>query len=241
MINIKVLSNREARAIFFEKIKFVLVSIFFAYLSVIFIRLTLELIASYFNLNLQIDKLNTKKRPLLKIFISIILIAPIIEELIFRVHLKLKRKFFIISIVLLSCLLISEVYKTKSFNFNSIFYIIYILYLFLVMFINIKYSIEDSVYLRKTNIIINCLFFALFHITNYKITNNNNVYLLIINVLPMFIFGYYFSIIRLKLNIYWAILAHMTANFLPFIILIIKKQKQTSNIYNTSYSIDYNN
>lgn len=213
--------NKKQGLNFINKIKFVLVSLLYAYVGVILLKLILEFISSYLNFNIHIEKSNNK-RDLVKFFISIILIAPIVEELIFRLHLIFKKKYFILSLLILVSILISEIIKDKFSNLNIFFYLSYISYLLVIYFIRKNKKFVDALYYEKFNILINCLFFALFHITNYKAINFDNIYIYIINVIPMFIFGFYFSKIRLKLNIYWAIFAHMISNSIPFIFFILR-------------------
>lgn len=207
---------------YISKIKYVLASLLFAYVGVILLKIIINYAGHFFDFDFHIEQ-QSKKKSIIKLFLLTIIFAPVIEELIFRLHLKNKKINFIISLSLLIIIMLSLFFNGNIKNLDVVYYSSYLSYIVLVMYVSNKKFFKHNLFFVKTHLIINCIFFALFHITNYKIINYSDFHVYIINVIPMFIFGYYFSKIRLNLNIYWAIFAHMISNSIPFLLIVLRK------------------
>jgi len=156
---------------------------------------------------------------------AVILYAPIIEELIFRLPLKFNKRYLIISFTLftflISRMLIGGV--VKDLLFSSIISI-----LFLVFFIRIfkmkKVYINLYIFWKKNPIIIfylTAFVFAFLHIFNY----NASFYEILIKshfiILPRFIIGLLYGLIRIKINTFASILMHSINNSMPYLFIYL--------------------
>lgn len=139
-----------------------------------------------------------KENKLLVIILAII-VAPFLEEVIFRYHLNLKKNAIIISLIL-SVMVISEYwYLVVSF-------MVYLVYLYFRVNKDMPISIKWAVFISS-------FFFALVHMGNFKDFDFlSNFYWIPLLVAVQFFIGLILSFIRLHYGLTMAIIFHATYN-----------------------------
>jgi|GEM_PF-3447279 len=147
--------------------------------------------------------------------ISALLLAPLIEELVFREPLKLSKKNIIIPKLFLISSIIGLIIKRKFIFYLLIVYSIYLLLLFYFL------QKPEKKNIVKLNVIITSILFGYLHIYTFDKVDIAYWYLYLHKVIPLAIFGFFLAKIRLKLNTYWSILGHTVFNSIPFILSII--------------------
>lgn len=147
-------------------------------------------------------------------FIYIIIIAPVFEELIFRLSLKKSKKNLIISsISCLSYILIRLFYFNKL---NTVDYILCILCCYFSLNIFTSQKRYFKIHFHLLNLI-----FALLHIFNYVI-EVKFIPIYFFGVLNYLILGFVFSYYRLYYSFKINLIMHVCYNFLALIPLVFK-------------------
>jgi uncharacterized protein len=145
----------------------------------------------------------------LKIFFNVVVLAPIIEEFIFRFHQKLKFKNVLTSLGFSVLLFFGD--------FFLLILIIYFSFLLICLRINIKLSNLVIVYSSS-------VLFALGHVIqnqNLDFFNLNSQ--ILISFFPHFISALILSFIFLNKGIKYSIFFHSIWNFFPFLMELAKK------------------
>lgn len=143
------------------------------------------------------------------LFFSTVIIAPVMEELIFRIGItKRKRNFYILLLATLIYLSLAIIQGKYVFSLAvSIFSISqYLLY---------RFFGNDKNYF-SISIIFSAIYFGLIHIFNFNHDLMRNVFSYAVMILPLMVFGFAFGKTRVKLGVGYAILAHMILNFIGF-------------------------
>ncbi|TDB58086.1 CPBP family glutamic-type intramembrane protease [Arundinibacter roseus] len=154
-------------------------------------------------------------------FIVAIILAPIIEELVFRGFLNFKKINFYISIFLL----IGMVPMFMNFKVNiyitSIIYITCIFCGILISKIENK-NIESSILKMKTNyratVYVSVMIFGFTHITNYENITLNQILFSPITLFPQLLAGFLYSYLRVNYGLIFSITLHSLDNF--FVVLV---------------------
>lgn len=192
---------------------FIIVLIFLGTITSFF-----DLVFKFKNNSITIYNLNN--------YLKLVVIAPIIEEMVFRFFLKPKYKNIIILVVFMTILGIYYYIVKKTLNYIIVILLINIIFFYLIYNKAVlkKFQIHFinyfSIYFCSFSII-----FALLHSFNYQIENPLFYIILPLIVAPQFIMGLFFGYIRMKYNILYSIFFHCLNNFLlstPFLIHIIK-------------------
>ena len=215
----KLQDKNEQELSFKFNLKLVLVVVFLTYVFVVFAKVVLDYFCTYLGFETNFQKTVTDFN-LIRSSLAILIIAPIFEELLFRLHLNFNRLNLFFSILILISLLVSQLINNGFqylYVFLFLFYFIYII----ITYLNKNY-ISKKTYLIFFHVIINSLFFSIFHMLNIDDFKIENFIEYLFYVMPMFVFGISFSYIRIRTNIFWAIFAHFLSNLLPFSILILK-------------------
>jgi len=178
--------------------------------------------------------------PLVLVTFLMVFFAPILEELIFRLHLKYRRWVINIllplAIIIISTLLIDT--NSSIITIGVILIGLIILTLFIIFNLKITTCLEQ-VWNKKFNLVfyISTILFALIHITNYELSVT--VLLLTpILILPQFISGFLIGYLRVKSGFIWGVTLHMVGNailILPILISISMAFPSTqiqNNVYN---------
>lgn len=148
----------------------------------------------------------------LNLFLTVIFLAPIFEEVIFRLPLK-KNKLFILSIFLIF------LFNLSITEFKIYFYILSSIFI-LTIILNYFYNINS---IKYSNIFISCVLFVLIHFTNYDYNNIENSYLLPLLLLffEKIFLTFLLVKIRFKLNLVFSFLLHSYYNFYIYLIYLI--------------------
>ncbi len=149
----------------------------------------------------------------------VVLLAPIIEEVLFRLILKYSKLNFIIFFSFLSFYIING-------TFLNIDYKSYELYVYIVfLLISIKYINKYDEYIKniikknnKAIIIFSIITFGLIHIFNIKPLYWELALIYPIYVLPQISMGYFITNLRLKFGFIWGVALHILINFMGTII-----------------------
>ena len=199
------------------------------FLSVLFYEFTLSLSAgiliSIFK-SVNLIPTNSAQKfvnnsPIWIVFMIAVFFSPFVEELIFRLSLRLNEKYMHLNILIL----VGGLTFTIAHFFNVNFFKILIISLGMILFLfylnnkglcnkfilgfwnrNFKYVFYFSV-----------MSFGLLHINNYGKINNSLLLILPILILPQLITGLFCGYVRLKLGFSWGCLLHSVHNFILLI------------------------
>jgi Type II CAAX prenyl endopeptidase Rce1-like len=156
---------------------------------------------------------------------KILILAPIIEEVIFRLPLNLNKITIGVSLSMLSLLYVGDSLLQFSVHlFSSWIKVIAIFFtiLFCYFFIPKKgLNIIKSKYFYIYFYLIT-ICFGLVHITNFKIDNYYMCFLYIPFILPQFFLGFFTGYIRIKNGFLWCVLMHFIFNIPAAILFMIK-------------------
>ena len=146
--------------------------------------------------------------------LMIALVAPVLEELIFRLPLDLKKRSFAIA-----AFIISYVFQKLYFSpgsLNNTFYINYLLAG--IISLAVYYRLPDSVLdkLREKNFRFffygSAIAFGLLHISNFYTGMNAGFFFLPLLVIPHTISGLFLGVIRMRYGFWWGVLLHVMFN-----------------------------
>ena len=149
----------------------------------------------------------------------VVLIAPITEEIAFRLYLKRKKINIFISLTLLCYFLlccISKIsfYKLDTANFTNISLALTFSFLLFIFGINKYFTTIKYKYLFWFS----CSSFALMHLLNFTPLSTYQFIFFSLLILPQFIYGIVMGYLRVKQGLIWSILLHILINGLPFCI-----------------------
>ena len=153
-------------------------------------------------------------------------VAPVLEELIFRLPLKISRVNILVS--LLSAYVVfylSSRHISSLANLNEIFKIVGFGLICTILVFRLKPILINSFYKKYFGIYFyaTTLAFGLIHINNFiAIVPQNLIWLSPIFILAQIISGFFLGYIRLKNGITWSILLHFLFNLMPTIAYFAK-------------------
>ena len=167
-------------------------------------------IKKIFGLYFDVTKLNKISYELsLHNFLLVVLIAPILEELGFRLFLKPKKRVFIpISFTIIIYLILFLPYQYIN---------IYIEVIITVILFFIVYYFEPELLklIKKHYVFIlyfTALIFSLLHLNASNFESFNEIYAIPVVLFPYFIYALSFSYVRMKAGIEFSILLHISIN-----------------------------
>lgn len=148
--------------------------------------------------------------------IRVILVAPVLEELAYRLLLNLKKNTFILSLATFSAIYVGDnILSLNPYSYGTWSKFSAILFIFLFGYLFVTQSFLNKIKNHFFNAFFYslALLFALDHISLY-ITNlpSNLLVLAPLFVLPQFFLAITASYLRLKNGIIWAILIHILFN-----------------------------
>lgn len=157
----------------------------------------------------------------------IIIVAPIIEEIIFRLPLTLKKQHIIIGLSFLGILLIKNVFL----KFNELKFISALYFCLFVAAVTVAIKFVNQSFLDKIKdnyypiyFYSFCIIFGLFHIINFvKIVPANLLIFAPIFTLPQITIGYFAGYNRLTNGFLWGVLLHILYNLPGALILLAHK------------------
>lgn len=151
-----------------------------------------------------------------------LILAPILEELIFRLVLndfsKIKNIVFA-SLSFFAGMLFSY-YKNDGLDSRYLVIFTWIIIIWICYFISKKAPISKFKKYETILIFISSFLFSISHFENYNMSNGN--YSFIINFLILFVSGMLVAKVRLKIGVVWGILTHFLINLVPSIILLFE-------------------
>jgi hypothetical protein len=157
-----------------------------------------------------------------------VFIAPVVEEIVYRLPLKFSINSFFFT---LSYLIFFYCTKIFSFAFETYYtyifnYLIILMLFFVFKFIFRNRKIKIGLYLfwKKYFVIIFyslSFLFAFSHIFNYDSNFLDILKAAHIIILPRFISAIIFGYIRLRINLFGSVLMHSMINAVPFVILFL--------------------
>lgn len=164
---------------------------------------------------------NTDNDYRLYYFLFLLILTPLLEEFSFRLFLvKFNKKYFRISVSLITGLLIyfsfsKLLWQPNSYLFSALSYYAYILFFSIVTY-SLTYFIQDNLsglenlWNKKFNLIfyVTAFLFAIMHFNNLAF-NKNDFWFLPFSFLPFFVYGLSFGYIRIKLGIIYSIILHV--------------------------------
>ncbi|GAB2609031.1 hypothetical protein GCM10026987_03580 [Belliella aquatica] len=145
------------------------------------------------------------------------IIAPLFEELQFRLPLSEKRKHFIFPILITLSFILIQILDNVSWLKFSIYstYFIFLVFIF--------FRKERDFKNPKIDIFGTTIFFALLHSFNYELSELNGVeYLsILLAVLPQFIGGLMLAYIRIRFGFWYGVFFHGLWNFTLISLILI--------------------
>lgn len=147
-----------------------------------------------------------------RFFLDACIIAPLVEESVFRLNLSKKIKNHYIAVGVAFVFILLTVLNSNYYNGY-----LFVLYSFLVF---ILYRLTKDNYPIKTMLVISSIAFGLIHYDNLDPNTILNPISYLIYTLPFMVLGYFFGIIRIKHGIGLAILAHFLKNCIAFIVVL---------------------
>lgn len=220
--------------IFFRGLKFFFLYLGLAIFVVFFDKIFLDLSGNSPINTLQADRFKDMfTHNLLRGFLVVSFIAPLLEECIFRLPLSFKRKHISISIFVAVFFVLTAVFQNGlgspykpiiAYGFSNLFDspffvgIAYKLPISIVLAVSGFFIKEDFLLKIRASvgryiIILSVLVFAAFHMTNYQFDFKIVIPLLLL-CLPQFVLGTTVSYYRIKLGFGYALAFHCIYNFL---------------------------
>lgn len=172
----------------------------------------------------------------LEIFLLTIFIYPLVEEVIFRLPLRLERANVIISL-LVATWYYSFQNELLSLQGNTFGYkqiipllitVLLILFFFKTRYVEKLLAIlKDHYYLPS--VLISAVIFAMAHF--WKLGYDSLFYAFLFILVVYFILGLFLSYVRIKLNFWAALFFHILHNSVPYVILLYYSIKQGQNLF----------
>lgn len=196
----------NSKQIWWKALKFYL----FAQLFVFCLLVIGFVFAKFFDVDMEMFEEREMKDNFYNSRISIVLIAPLIEEIAFRLNLSFKKIHILISLPVLSIIFLSVL--LKDLEYILLLKIIIPACLFILLwFISQEFLDQCRHEFGKQAVIIILLLFAFAHINNFNIHYNYlPVYFLL--CLPQLVMGITFSYLRLNISFTAAVLMHICVN-----------------------------
>ncbi|MCY4781213.1 CPBP family glutamic-type intramembrane protease [Sphingobacterium sp. UT-1RO-CII-1] len=155
-------------------------------------------------------------------FLIVVLFAPFIEEVIFRLWLSLKPLHISIAVVTLALylLFVTEIYII--FNLRWLFILSIAIMVAIILYkVLDQFPLSDMVvkYIPKKILgIISAVLFGLLHMVNFIPLNNDIWFFYPLYVLPQTVLGFFIVTIRFKYGFGYAVLFHSFTNLVALII-----------------------
>lgn len=180
----------------------------------------------FFNIEIPNNQLFTMARNqnIVRMILLTCFLGPIFEEIAFRLPIKLTNVNLSVSIVFICYFILSFATSTHLYSISVLSLFIILLSLLLGIVIYCIFLTHDNTTIlyninRWIIIITFSILFAIPHISNYEITQTNKFYVLLLTT-PKITSGIIFSLARLKYNLVFSILIHITINLIVFISII---------------------
>lgn len=217
------MANKQSEYTLKGKIWYTLIIMGKVYLSIFIFLLFYELIINKIFFDIITDDLpnnSSVNKPIWRKFFSALILAPIIEEYLFRAPIKKIIYFWILGLLVTILAIISIVLKNQI---HYLILLVYGIYLLLIYFFNYKRVGDFGLNIIILNILITSLVFGFFHIRDFEDFDVSKNWLLYLKKsIPMVILGLGLARIRLKYNTYWSMIGHLMFNSVPSLVLLLK-------------------
>jgi membrane protein len=153
-------------------------------------------------------------------FFLVVILAPVVEELIFRLILVPKRRNIAIFTFAFSFLIINKTYYLIEIDWLLLMSLAVSGLLSFLVFKLLKRKPEIETVIgkrQKITTIVSVVLFGLLHIANIENLHWELVLLYPVYALPQMISGYVCSVQRLKLGFIWGLLFHSMINLMAFL------------------------
>ncbi|MFB9063778.1 CPBP family glutamic-type intramembrane protease [Flavobacterium branchiarum] len=151
------------------------------------------------------------------LFLKVAVFAPIMEEIIFRLLIRVNK----FNLIIFSVFLIVFVLYEKYILSTVVYYVFNGFFLLLLFFKKLNYKLnrqlDKSKYLSLL-IYISCFLFGLYHVPNFKDCSLFDI-VVIAYLFSKIIAGFIFILLRLKFGIIASILFHMFINSLAYMMV----------------------
>jgi hypothetical protein len=224
--------NLENNNSFIVKIK----ELFVVYLKMMVILMLVSFLINFFNLIIyeitkfsffnaikELQRANFKRLPIF----FVLFLGPFLEEVIFRLPLKLKKINVILSLSVMSFYFIGDrMVDLNMYSFYSWIKIVPVVFVVIFTYFFIKKSLLELINEKYYKIFFGLItiFFGLIHIVNfYKIVPSNLVCFVPIFVLPQMALSFFLAYIRLKNGFMWGVFLHCLYNLPITLIYLLNK------------------
>ena len=153
-------------------------------------------------------------------FFLVVILAPLVEELIFRLILVPKRRNIAIFTFVFSFLILNKTYYVNKIDWLLLVSLVVSGLLSFLVFKLLKRNskIETAIGKRQKIItMVSVVLFGLLHIANIENLHWELALLYPVYALPQMILGYVSSVQRLKLGFVWGLLFHSMINLMAFL------------------------
>jgi uncharacterized protein len=209
---------RHPKYIKTEKINWSLfiASIFLGYLFIFPFGLFSGMLLKLFSFSDSDFRLGT-----IKIILAGILIAPLLEEFLFRLVLvPTYKNFVLLSIISFICAILSilKLSHTLCFIFLVLFVTTFLALLNVRVFKKVQFLLLRNF---KLYFYVDCIIFGFYHLTNYSPVNWKLMVLAPLILLPQIILGTFIGTIRMKYGFLYAVIFHAIYNVFPVLSMLI--------------------
>lgn len=210
----------------FQKIKNLLISYFFGtFIIVVVILIIINpldlLITKYFHFKSVNELISLNHKKIIEFpFYMMIFIVPLIEEILFRLGLKVTKINISIFIGLITYLLLGgKIIKFEIQNQLGIYYIVISFTIAVISYFYMPSRIFDFLDIKKKWLITaSIISFGIVHVLNIKILYWQLLLLYPFYVLPQIIMGFFITNLRLKYGFVWGFFLHAFFNAINFLL-----------------------
>lgn len=210
-----------------KKVEIIFFSFMISFAVVVTVSFLLGLINLWFgNETVPIsNRSNKQNRLVMSNIVLTLCIGPLMEELAFRLSMRRSRITLAISLTILFYFVISLLFRTKFYDFNSEIFLYKIILCCFIFFAFLFYQ-KLHVYLQKIPFsyyfYFSCFFFAMLHSVNFLPLGIHKIGFLPLLLLPQFVYGIILGYTRLKAGFIPALFVHMLINALILTLVSFK-------------------
>lgn len=207
----RILIRDDKEYTFYQKLKYTLFILLCVFISSVIFYLIFDLLNLTDPERLKAIK---KDRPSIDLIMAFktLIIAPIVEELIFREPLK-KNKIMVYVLATYSLLFLGLKHNTISFAFSG-----YVLLLVVDLF-----YFKETTNALIVKITFTTVLFGFLHISNLNYQGLGFLPYYLYQISPIIMLGFGLALIRLKFNVYWSMIGHFIFNLITIIPILLKK------------------
>lgn len=163
------------------------------------------------------------------LFILMVIFAPLLEEVLFRLWLSFKKSHILLSLMVLMWILITKFQGIIIYNQQIDFK--FFKNLFLAIFLGVfVFNIGSFLPIKKLNFNyfkvlywISCISFGLIHIFNFSPFKMNILWVYPFLILPELFAGFLLGYLRLQKGFFVGLALHCSINLLPALVYLLKK------------------